>query len=75
MNQFFKKKFSIIGNFPYNISSQILFKVYENKNKVNGLIGMFQKEVAERIIANVGTLKDMQHSIDIISVFPNLNLL
>lgn len=55
MNQFFKKKFSIIGNFPYNISSQILFKVYENKNKVNEVVGMFQKEVAERIAEPPGT--------------------
>jgi 16S rRNA (adenine1518-N6/adenine1519-N6)-dimethyltransferase len=54
MNQFFKKKFSIIGNFPYNISSQILFKVYENKNKVNEVVGMFQKEVAERIASKSG---------------------
>ncbi|MBT7895960.1 MAG: 16S rRNA (adenine(1518)-N(6)/adenine(1519)-N(6))-dimethyltransferase RsmA [Flavobacteriales bacterium] len=54
MNHFFKKRFSIIGNFPYNISSQILFKVYENKNKVNEVVGMFQKEVAERIASKSG---------------------
>ena len=41
----------IIGNFPYNISSQIIFKVLENYLLVGNLIGMFQKEVAERIIS------------------------
>jgi 16S rRNA (adenine1518-N6/adenine1519-N6)-dimethyltransferase len=40
---------TIIGNFPYNISSQILFKVLENKDMITELVGMFQKEVAERI--------------------------
>ena len=43
------KEYSIIGNFPYNISSQILFKVLENRNHVFELVGMFQKEVADRI--------------------------
>ena len=41
----------IIGNFPYNISSQILFKSIDNHKSISGLIGMFQKEVAERIIS------------------------
>jgi len=41
--------FSLIGNFPYNISSQILFKVFENREQIPEVIGMFQKEVAERI--------------------------
>ena len=53
----FKEPLSIIGNFPYNISSQILFKIYENKNIVNEMIGMFQLEVAERICSNYGTKK------------------
>ena len=53
----FKQPLSIIGNFPYNISSQILFKIYENKNIVNEMIGMFQYEVAERICSNYGTKK------------------
>ena len=48
------KTFSIIGNFPYNISSQILFRVLEYKNKVNSLVGMFQKEVAMRICSGPG---------------------
>lgn len=43
--------FSIIGNFPYNISSQIMFKVYEWKDYVDEVVGMFQKEVAIRIAA------------------------
>ncbi len=44
----------IIGNFPYNISSQILFKVLDCKNQVPQLVGMFQKEVAQRICAPHG---------------------
>ena len=43
------KNILIIGNFPYNISSQILFKTFENKDRIDELVGMFQKEVAERI--------------------------
>ena len=46
-----EKDILIIGNFPYNISSQILIKSIENYKSVSGLIGMFQKEVAERIIS------------------------
>ena len=46
--------FSLIGNFPYNISSQILFKVLDNKNQISEIIGMFQKEVAERIVCKKG---------------------
>jgi 16S rRNA (adenine1518-N6/adenine1519-N6)-dimethyltransferase len=49
------KDFAIIGNFPYNISSQILFKVLDNKENVSQVVGMFQKEVAERIVAKAGT--------------------
>lgn len=41
----------IIGNFPYNISSQILFKILENRILVDSMVGMFQKEVAERVVA------------------------
>lgn len=47
----FHDSFAVIGNFPYNISSQILFKVYENRNNVTEVVGMFQKEVAERVAA------------------------
>jgi len=48
------QKVNIIGNFPYNISSQILFKVLEHKENVMNVVGMFQKEVAERICAPSG---------------------
>ncbi len=41
----------IIGNFPYNISSQILFKILENRILVDSMVGMFQKEVADRVVA------------------------
>ncbi len=44
----------IVGNFPYNVSSQILFKILDNKTLVPFMTGMFQKEVAERIIAPPG---------------------
>ena len=54
LNSVFPNNFSIIGNFPYNISSQILFKTFENKDIVNELVGMFQKEVAERIVCQNG---------------------
>ncbi len=46
--------FSIIGNFPYNISSQIFFKVLENRDKIPQVVGMLQKEVAERLAAPPG---------------------
>lgn len=54
MEKPFTGNFTIIGNFPYNISSQILFKVLEWKDNVDGMIGMFQKEVAQRIAAREG---------------------
>ncbi len=47
----------IIGNFPYNISAPILFKVLEYKEQVQKVVGMFQKEVAERITASHGNKK------------------
>jgi 16S rRNA (adenine1518-N6/adenine1519-N6)-dimethyltransferase len=50
-----KGKFNVIGNFPYNISSQIMFKVLENRNNVECVVGMFQKEVAQRIAEKPGT--------------------
>jgi 16S rRNA (adenine1518-N6/adenine1519-N6)-dimethyltransferase len=51
----FPGKFAIIGNFPYNISSQILFKVLEHRDHVVEMVGMFQKEVAERCASKSGT--------------------
>ena len=46
--------FAVIGNFPYNISSQILFKVLEMRNRVPEVVGMFQREVAQRIASGPG---------------------
>lgn len=54
LNEMYTTPLSIIGNFPYNISSQILFKIYENKELVTEMVGMFQKEVAERVAALPG---------------------
>lgn len=51
----FSTPFAIIGNFPYNISSQILFKVLDNRDHVHEVVGMFQKEVAERVAAGPGS--------------------
>jgi 16S rRNA (adenine1518-N6/adenine1519-N6)-dimethyltransferase len=51
----FEGKFTVIGNFPYNISTQILFKMLEWKDDVECMIGMFQKEVAQRIVAGEGS--------------------
>lgn len=47
----FTNEFGVIGNFPYNISSQILFKIIENYEMIPQMAGMFQKEVAERTAA------------------------
>jgi 16S rRNA (adenine1518-N6/adenine1519-N6)-dimethyltransferase len=51
LKDYFQGQYAIIGNFPYNISSQIIFKMLENKDQVPELVGMFQKEVAERIVS------------------------
>lgn len=52
---FDKEQFAIIGNFPYNISTQIVFKVLEFRDYIPEFSGMFQKEVAERICEKKGT--------------------
>ena len=57
-------QFAVVGNFPYNISSQILFKVLEFKDHVPEVVGMFQKEVAERVAQGPG-----KKAYGIISVF------
>ena len=49
------KQFAIIGNFPYNISTQILFKTLENRHRIPEFAGMFQKEVAKRIAEKEGS--------------------
>lgn len=48
-------KFNIIGNFPYNISTQIIFKVIEHRDDVPQVVGMFQREVAQRFAAPPGS--------------------
>lgn len=57
ISQKFTGDFAIIGNFPYNISSQIFFKILANRNRVTEVVGMIQKEVAERISSNHGSKK------------------
>jgi len=54
LNDIFKENFAVIGNFPYNISSQILFKILEYRGQVDEVVGMFQKEVAMRIASKHG---------------------
>ena len=51
---FGEEKFNIIGNFPYNISTQIFFKVLDYRSQVDECVGMIQKEVAERIASKPG---------------------
>jgi 16S rRNA (adenine1518-N6/adenine1519-N6)-dimethyltransferase len=51
----FEEPFTVIGNFPYNISTQIVFKIMEWKDSVPIAIGMFQKEVAERAASKEGS--------------------
>jgi 16S rRNA (adenine1518-N6/adenine1519-N6)-dimethyltransferase len=55
LSEFFGGRFSIIGNFPYNISSQIFFKVLDNRQRVDQVVCMLQKEVAERIASAHGS--------------------
>lgn len=55
LHRFFDEPFIIIGNFPYNISSQIFFKVLEYRNQIPEVVGMLQKEVAERLVAGPGS--------------------
>lgn len=52
--EIFNQQFSVIGNFPYNISSQIFFRVIENREMIPEVVGMIQKEVAERLVAPPG---------------------
>jgi 16S rRNA (adenine1518-N6/adenine1519-N6)-dimethyltransferase len=55
LNEILKENFAVIGNFPYNISSQILFRVLEYRNRIHEVVGMFQNEVALRIAAKPGS--------------------
>ena len=54
LQEIFYSEISIIGNFPYNISSQIFFKILNNMNMVSEVVCMIQKEVAERITSKHG---------------------
>ena len=54
---YLKKTNAIIGNFPYNISTEILFKILDYKDDIQTVIGMFQKEVAERICSKPNSKK------------------
>jgi len=55
LNEVFEhQSFALVGNFPYNISSQIVFKMVEYRHLISEMVGMFQKEMAERIIAPPG---------------------
>ncbi len=54
LDNYFDKEVYIIGNFPYNISSQIVFQILDQRHRVPGAAGMFQKEMAERIAAKHG---------------------
>ena len=57
ITDFFKDQIAIVGNFPYNISTQIVFKTLENRELIPEFSGMFQKEVAERIAEKEGSKK------------------
>jgi 16S rRNA (adenine1518-N6/adenine1519-N6)-dimethyltransferase len=50
-----ERPFAVIGNFPYYISSQILFRVYDMYRRIPEMVGMFQKEVAQRIASGPGS--------------------
>lgn len=71
---FNKNNFSIIGNFPYNISSQIVFKIIDYRKYIPEMCGMFQYEVAERICSNFGSKKYGILSV-LIQAFFNVKLL
>ena len=55
LNKIVKGNFNVIGNFPYNISTQIMFRVLEYRNQVDYVVGMFQREVAKRIAEKPGS--------------------
>ena len=55
LSELFREPFALIGNFPYNISSQIFFKVLEHRQQIPEVVGMIQKEVAQRIASGPGS--------------------
>lgn len=54
LDSYLSAPFSVIGNFPYNISTQIVFKILDNRDAIPQMVGMFQKEVARRIASGPG---------------------
>lgn len=52
---FDNQEFSLIGNFPYNISSQIIFKMIDSRHLIPEMVGMFQLEMADRVVAKPGS--------------------
>jgi 16S rRNA (adenine1518-N6/adenine1519-N6)-dimethyltransferase len=70
----FDGPFAIIGNFPYNISSQILFMVIENRDRVTECVGMIQREVAQRMVSKPGT-KDYGILCILLQAWYNIELL
>jgi 16S rRNA (adenine1518-N6/adenine1519-N6)-dimethyltransferase len=54
LTEFSKQPFAVIGNFPYNISTEILFKILHHRQNIPEVVGMFQKEVAQRIASAPG---------------------
>jgi len=65
---------NVIGNFPYNISSQILFKVMDHRSQIKEVVGMFQKEVAERVVSPPGNKRYGILSV-LVQAFYNVELL
>jgi 16S rRNA (adenine1518-N6/adenine1519-N6)-dimethyltransferase len=54
MEKPFERKFAVVGNFPYNISTEIIFKLMDWKEDIDCVVGMFQKEVALRLASKEG---------------------
>jgi 16S rRNA (adenine1518-N6/adenine1519-N6)-dimethyltransferase len=54
LDKMFNEPIAVVGNFPYNISSQIVFKVLDHMDQVPELVGMFQREVAQRFASGPG---------------------
>lgn len=57
LEEYIDGPFALIGNYPYNISTQILFKAFDYKDSIPEVVGMFQKEVAERVASGPGSKK------------------
>jgi len=55
LTEIYQTPFALVGNFPYNISGPIFFKVFEYRNQIPQVVGMLQKEVAERLAAGPGS--------------------